>query len=128
MKTITFSNPHRQKHFDFFQNMNHPHFNICANVDITELLAYLKEKSLPFTPTMVYLISKTANRIKEFRWRIREGQVVEHPLVHPSFTVLTEASSVFSFCYVDYTENYMGFYKKSAPSHAKYASHPFHRR
>lgn len=109
MKIITFDNPHRQKHFDFFKNMNHPHFNICANVDITELSAHLKANSLPFTATMVYLISKAANSIKEFRWRIREGQVMEHPSVHPSFTVLTEASDVFSFCYVDYVENYVSF-------------------
>ena len=102
MKIITFSNPHRQKHFDFFRKMDQPHFNLVANVDITRFLQFIKNQQLPFTPYIVYLLSKAANDIPAFRWRIRGEQVVEHPTVQPSFTVPTEVSEVFSFCTVDY--------------------------
>ena len=103
MRRITFDNPHRRKHFEFFNAMDQPHFNVTANVDISTLLPYLKENGLSFTPAIVYLISRTANDIVPFRWRIRQGEVVEHDAVHPSFTVLTKASDVFSFCYAEYT-------------------------
>ena len=102
MKTITFTDPHRKKHFDFFRAMDQPHFNLVANVDITGFLKVVKQEKLPFTPYMVYALSKVANDISVFRWRIRGEQVVEHESVQPSFTVPTEASDVFSFCTVAY--------------------------
>ncbi len=113
MKMVNYTNPHRQKHFDFFEKMSHPHFNVCANVDITFLRKYIKEHHLPFTSSIVYLICKTANSIPSFRHRIRDGQVVEHDLVHPSFTILIEETDVFSFCYVDYQADYVSFIEET---------------
>lgn len=104
MKNINFNNPHRKKHFDFFRQMSNPHFNITAEVNITSLLPFIKEHQLPINITIVYLISRAANEIPEFRWRIREDKVVEHTHVHPSFTVPTEHADVFSFCTVDYNK------------------------
>ena len=114
IKKIAFSHPHRQRHFEFFKNMNHPHFNICANVDITPLWKNLKEKKQPFTPTIVFLVAKTANQIKEFRWRIRDGEVVEHEIVHPSYTVWTEVADVFSFCEVKFQPDFKSFITDAA--------------
>ncbi|MFT4758293.1 MAG: chloramphenicol O-acetyltransferase type A [Paraglaciecola sp.] len=109
MKKIHFQHPHRQAHFEFFNNMNHPYFNICANVELTEFIPFLKDKKIPFTPSIVYLISKTANSIKEFRWRIQEKKVVEHAVVHPSFSVYTEVADVFSFCEVEHQDAFPAF-------------------
>lgn len=109
MKFIEYTNPHRKKHFEFFQNMDQPHFNVCANVDITLFRKFVKTNELPFNISMVYLASKAANAIPAFRQRIREGKVVEHESVHPSFTVLIKETDVFSFCYVDYREGYQNF-------------------
>jgi len=111
MKEIIFDNPHRQKHFAFFNQMNHPHFNIVANVDITDLMAFIKKEKISFTAVVLFLVSKTANAIPEFRWRIRGSQVVEHEAVHPSLTVTTKVSDTFSFCYVDYTPRFVDFYQ-----------------
>ncbi len=109
MRTITFNDPHRKKHFDFFRNMDQPHFNICIQADVTEVLKTIKSENLHFTSSMVYLISRTANSIPRFRQRIRGEAVVEHESVHPSFTVQTQVSETFSFCYVDYREDYRTF-------------------
>ena len=43
-KTINKANWNRLKHFSFFNHFDYPHFNICANVDITELRRFAKEK------------------------------------------------------------------------------------
>ena len=109
MKKIHFDHPHRRAHFDFFNTMNHPHFNICTNVEITDFLTGLKQRKLSFTPSIVYLIAKTANDIKEFKWRIQDNQVVEHTIVHPSFSVYTEVADVFSFCEVKFENNFDNF-------------------
>lgn len=113
MKQITFTDPHRKKHYEFFAGMNHPHFNIAANVDITALLPYLKTKGIAITPGIVYLIARAANEIPEFRWRIRDKQIVEHTTVQPSFTVPTAESEVFSFCTVDYVPHALSFIKSA---------------
>lgn len=113
MKEIIFNHPHRQAHFEFFSKMNHPHFNITANVDLTDFIPFLKKEKLPFTPSIVYLISQTANQIAEFRWRITDGKVIEHPVVHPSFSVYTEVADVFSFCEVEFDSNYETFTKRA---------------
>lgn len=105
MKDIEFNNPHRKKHFEFFRGMSNPHFNITAEVDISSLLPFLKENNLPTNITIAYLISRAANDIPEFRWRIRDDKVVEHPFVNPSFTVSTEVADVFSFCTVPYEKD-----------------------
>ena len=102
MKPIVFDDPHRKKHFDFFNNMDQPHFNVVANVDVTPFLSSTKAQQLPVNPSLVYLLSKAANDIPTFRWRIRNDQVVEHSSVQPSFTVPTASSEVFSFCTVNY--------------------------
>ncbi|MEM6964755.1 MAG: chloramphenicol acetyltransferase [Bacteroidota bacterium] len=113
MREIIFENAHRRAHFEFFNTMNHPHFNITANVDITELLPFLKKEKLPVTPSIVYLIARAANNISEFRWRIRDGKVVEHETVTPSFSVFTEVADVFSFCTVDYEKNARRFIQRA---------------
>ena len=109
MKVITFDNPHRQRHFEFFKNMNHPHFSITGNMDISSLFQQTKQENLPFMPTIAWLVSKVANELYPFRQRIRENIIVEHDTVHPSFAVDTDASDVFSFCEVKYTNDYQSF-------------------
>ena len=124
MKIIHFENPHRQKHFEFFKNMNHPHFSITANVDITFLLNQIKSEELPFMPTIAWLTSKAANGLAPFRQRIRGDLIVEHESVHPSFAVDTEASDVFSFCEVKYTEHYVPFIQEALQKIEKMKTEP----
>ncbi len=61
------------------------------------------------TYSLVHLLSQTANEVKEFRWRVRNNEVVEHSIVHPSFTVPTDETDVFSFCTVGYQPNLNDF-------------------
>ncbi|MFK7950076.1 MAG: CatA-like O-acetyltransferase [Saprospiraceae bacterium] len=109
MRKITFDNSHRQKHFEFFKAMNHPHFNICANVDITNFVELVDKHKLRFTYSVVYTIAKAAMKIKEFRWRIIDGELYECESVTPSFTTYTEVADVFSFCDVPFTNDYHTF-------------------
>ncbi len=109
MKIIEFKNEHRKKHFEFFKNMNHPHFSVSGNVDITLLLKSIKEKGYPFMPTIAWAVSKIANDLSVFKQRIRGDEIVEHSFVHPSFTVDTLESDVFSFCEVKFVTGFKNF-------------------
>ncbi|MBL4934806.1 chloramphenicol acetyltransferase [Clostridium sp. YIM B02515] len=108
MKFIDIENWNRKDHYNYFKQFNYPHFNICGNLDITNFYRYIKENELPFFASMLYASTKATNSIKEFRFRIREDKVVEHEIVSPSFTVMTN-DEVFSFCAVDFIDNYNTF-------------------
>lgn len=108
MKYIDIENWKRKDHYNYFKQLDYPHFNICGNVNITSFYKYIKENELPFFISVLYASTKTANNIKEFRFRIREDKVVEHEIVSPSFTVMTE-EEVFSFCTSNFIEEFKKF-------------------
>ena len=108
MRIIDMDTWPRRDHFNLFRTFNHPHFSMCANVDISKTLPYIKEHKHSFTIAIAYLIGRTANSIQEFRLRIRGDQVIEHEVVSPSFTILIP-DDLFSFCNVDYVENFVLF-------------------
>lgn len=97
MKFIDMQKWSRKDHYNYFKGLDYPHFNICGNLDITKFYKYTKENKSPFFISFLYVATKTANSIKEFRFRIREDKIVEHETVSPSFTVMTN-NEVFSFC------------------------------
>lgn len=78
----------RKKHFRLYSGLEYPHVNICAQVDVTELWACRARTGASPTIALVYTVTKAAHRVPELRQRIRDEQVVEHEIVHPSVTVL----------------------------------------
>jgi chloramphenicol O-acetyltransferase type A len=109
MRIIDFQTWPRRKHFEIYNSYDHPHFSMCANVDLTIFYPFVKQNQISITVAIVYLIAKTANAIPEFRYRIRPEAVVEHELVHPSTTVMAD-NDLFAFCWLDYSENFPFFY------------------
>lgn len=124
MKKIEFTNPHRKKHFDYFRSMNHPHYSITANVDISSFLQRINDENLKFTPSMVYQLSAVAHQIPAFLQRIRGEEAVQHEFVHPSFSVSTKVSDVFSFCRVDYQGEFKDFYQRAINKIEQMQSNP----
>lgn len=112
MKPIDMEHWKRRDHFNYFNQLSYPHFNLCANVDITKFYNYVKEKEYPFFISLLYVITKSANDIKEFRYRIRDNHVIEHAIVSPSFTVMAE-NEVFNFCTVNFINNFKDFINKT---------------
>lgn len=108
MRYIDLSTWPRQVQFEFFRNWDYPHFNMCANLDVTRLVPAVKDRNATFTVGLVYAITRVANGIPEFRLRIRGEKVVEHGIVHPSTTILTD-NDLFSFCTMEYSQDFSIF-------------------
>lgn len=108
MRVIDQEHWSRKDHFAYFNTFSYPHFNLCANVDITVFSRFLKENRLPFFASFLYVVSRAANEIPEFRYRIRGKQVVEHDAVTPSVTVLTQGDA-FSYVAVPWKEEFRAF-------------------
>jgi len=114
----------RREQFEFFSAYEYPHFGMCANVDLTAFYPAVKQRGHSLTVAIVYVIARAANTIPEFRYRIREGEVVEHEVVSPGFTILVE-DDVFSFCFVDYTEDFSVFAARAAERITYVREHPW---
>jgi chloramphenicol O-acetyltransferase type A len=108
MRQINLKTWPRREHFKIFSTFDYPHFNMCANVDLTTFYPFVKQRDLSFTIATVYVLARTANEIPEFRYRIRGENVIEHEVVRPSTTFLTN-EDLFSFCTFDYIEDFSSF-------------------
>ena len=109
MRTIDLSTWSRREHYELFSTYGYPHWGMCANVDLTKFYPTVKQGGYSFTIAVVYMIARTANAVPAFRYRIRGDQVVEHELVHPGFTFLSEGMDAFSFCIVEYDPDFKRF-------------------
>ena len=123
MHTIDMQTWPRREHFKVFSAFDHPHFGLCANVDLTTFYPVVKQRGLSFNVAIVYVIARAANAIPEFRYRIRAGKVVEHEIVHPSITILTDVD-LFSFCTLEYYEDFSEFAPRAAERIAFVKEHP----
>jgi chloramphenicol O-acetyltransferase type A len=123
MRTIDMQTWSRRQHFKVFSAFDHPHFDMCANVDLTAFYPFVRKRGLIFTVAIVYVIARASNAIPEFRQRIREGNVVEHEIVNPSATILVD-EDLFSFCTFDYIEDFSEFAPRAAERIAYVKEHP----
>jgi chloramphenicol O-acetyltransferase type A len=103
----------RRVHFSVFRDYDYPHFNMCANVDLTRFHPVLKQRGISFNVAMVYVLARGSNALPEFRQRIRPEGVVEHEVVHPATTIMAD-HDLFTFCTFDYTEDFSVFAAKAA--------------
>lgn len=101
MEYIDIDNWQRKEQFYFYKDFDMPYFNLCADVEISNLLTACKRHDISTFSAIVFLISKISNDIDAFRMRIRDDQVVLHSAVHPSFTVLNDKQKL-SFCDVTF--------------------------
>jgi chloramphenicol O-acetyltransferase type A len=113
----------RRQHFEFFTAFDHPQAGLTANVDVTAFHPFVKQRGHPITVAIVYVLSRAANAIPEFRYRIRGTDVVEHEIVHPAFTILGD-DDLFGFCTLDYAEDFSQFVANAAERIASARENP----
>lgn len=111
MKIIDMAHWDRKEHFTYFRRADYPQFNICANLDITRFLRFVKNNSLPFYFAMLYAATITANTITNFRYRIRDNEVILHERLHPSFTDLNKENDLFKYVTTDMGDDMLAFIK-----------------
>jgi len=112
MRTIDVQTWQRRCHFRLFQQMDYPHFNVCAPVNIAATLKVVKAKGGSVNLAVVYALARAANDLAPFRFRIRGEDVVEHDAVHPSITVLGE-DDLFSYCTIPWSDEFVPFRTKA---------------
>ena len=118
MRVIEQENWPRKEHFHLYSGFEFPHVNICVQLDITEMWTSRARAGASPTVTLVYIVTKAANRVPELRQRIRGEQVVEHEVIHPLITVLGD-DDLFGVVTLTYDESFATFASNAAESLAK---------
>lgn len=86
----------RKRHFDYFRTLCYPYVGVTALVDVTELYDFCKRGGYSFYLTFLHAAALAANRIPEFRQRIRGDGIVEYDACGTSHVELLENGT---FCY-----------------------------
>lgn len=85
----------RVMHCKVFRNCIEPMFCVTLELDITHFLQKIRSENCSFTMAMIYLVSKCANEIEEFRYRFAHGKVVLFSKIDTAFTYLDQETELF---------------------------------
>jgi chloramphenicol O-acetyltransferase type A len=108
-KYLDITNWARREVFEFFLGFDKPYFNICTQLDITNLLVVLRDRpKVSVSLAYHYFALRAANEIEPFRYRLREGKVIVHDVIHGGTTVLLPNEN-FTLAYFQYDENFASF-------------------
>lgn len=117
----------RRDLFQFFLHFDNPYFNVCTRIDVTKLLALLRNRpGVSVSLAYHYFALRVANEIDPFRYRLREDKVLVHDAIHGGTTVLLPNGS-FTFAYFNYMEDFEKFMfaAQAAVKEAQKGDQPF---
>ena len=93
----------RSSYFDHYFHTLKCRYNIGADLDISALQAFRREKGLKFFPAMLYVVMRAVNRHKEFRMAFSEdGTLGFYDRLHPCYTVFHRETETFSTLWTEY--------------------------
>lgn len=99
-KKIDLDHYPRREHFKHFLSMENPFISVTFKCEITDWISAQKNSGLPFFLSFQYAVVHAANRVREFRQRIMDGEIIEYDFSNPSYTVMLP-DRTFRFCSVN---------------------------
>ncbi len=119
MKLVDIENWNRKEIYEYFKNFPDPFFNLTANLDVTALYRFCKDKKLSLSLASLFYSLQTVNEIREFRLRLKDEQLVEFETIHATMTI-AQADETFSFCYFEMQDNVFDFNEAGRGAVAEY--------
>lgn len=101
MKYIDYENWDRREQNDLFKDLGIPFFSVTLTVDVTDLYLRCKREGLSFYNAMIFVVSKSANSVPAFLDKLRDGFVVQHDYLSPSYTY-PRGGELFGICNVEW--------------------------
>lgn len=118
MKRIDIKNWERKDQFEFFSAAADPFFSVTFSLDVTSLYKFCKRENLSFYYSLIWLCTKAANSIENFRYTIKNGEVYLCDGRNPSFTDLKKGSDLFYIVTLPFEDDIRSFCKNAAEKSA----------
>lgn len=122
-KIIDLTNHPRRSHFAYFGSLAYPYMGLTANVDVTNLLRFAREKGGSTFHAVLWAAAKAANAVPELRQRIVDGQIVEYDHCNVGYTVALE-DRTFCNCYTETRMRLEEFFTDAARRQEEAKQHP----
>ena len=103
----------RRGHYEFFRPMSNPFYSLTFPLDVTALRRHTKARGLSFYHALVYCVTKAMDAVEAFRVKDRDGTIVRHDRLIPSFTDLTPGSDLFRIVTLEAGEDLAGFCRRA---------------
>lgn len=104
----------RKEHFRFFSGMDEPFFGIASEIDCTDAYHFCKEKKIPFFLFYLHKAIVAVNQIEEFRYRIRDNEIVIYDTIHVTSTI-SRADNTFAFSFIPFRTSFHDFLERAIP-------------
>lgn len=117
----------RALHCQVFRNSIEPCYCVTFELDITNFLSKIRALKYSFTFSLVFLVSKCANDIEEFRYRFLDNHIVLFNRINTAFTYLDKDSELFKVVTVemqDTLEEYVAIAAQKAANQKEYFTGP----
>ncbi|MDH3493235.1 MAG: chloramphenicol acetyltransferase [Acidobacteriota bacterium] len=118
-KPVDLENWNRKSTFEFFREFEDPFFNVTVPLDVTALLELCRSRDISFAAACLYFSQESANRIREFRIRLMDGQLVEFERVEATQTIIQD-DETFSFCYLPWRPDLVSFSQSAREAVTEY--------
>ena len=111
-KKIDLKSWNRKDIFEFYKDYEQPFFNVTANVNVTNLYKYCKENNYSFFVYCLYISTKIANNINEFKIRLENNEPIIFDKINTGSTILKDDNTFF-FVYLEYFDDFNEFHNNS---------------
>lgn len=102
----------RKENYNWFTTKNNCTIVMTANIEITNLLKFVKEKKLRCYPVFSYMISNVVNHIKEFKIGFDADENLGYwDIIYPRYPIFHEEDKRISILWSEYDDNFGKFYK-----------------
>lgn len=110
---IDIGNWERKQHYEVYRQFANARYDITLELDVTNLVKFVKENQLSFTLTAIHIITKCANEIDEFRMRIEKNEPVIYDDIRLSFTYLNKNTNLMKNVVADNDVDVYEFNRKA---------------
>lgn len=101
MKILDLENWNRKGHFEFFTQFEEPFFGITAPVEVATAYKNAKATQTPFFIYYLHKILTAVNTIENFKYRIKDQQIIIHDRIDTSATIMRE-DKTFGFSHIEF--------------------------
>lgn len=109
---IDVENWERKECFEHYFNNAKCTYSLTVNIDITNLIKYVKEKKLRLYPVFTWIVSKALNNHKEFKMALNEkGEIGYFDEISPCYSVLNDKTKVMNDLLTEYNDDFNEFYE-----------------
>ncbi|MDD7885686.1 CatA-like O-acetyltransferase [Flavivirga sp. 57AJ16] len=104
MKIIDINTWNRKQHYEHFCGLKDPYFALTIPFNVTKAYRFSKESNKSFFAKYLHDCMKAINRVDNFRYRIKDGNVIDYSVIHASATIM-RSNKTFGFSFIEYHDD-----------------------